>query len=99
MYYQVSAAARRLAMNVVEQCAEKLEAGIKQYLISSISGDNKSLNNEIDYHEVIYDIYCCAPHILSGVVPYLVGELLVSTYSMVNVFATSTMKAKCDLWC
>lgn len=31
----------------------------------------------MDYHEIIYDVYHCAPQILSGVVPYLTGELLV----------------------
>ncbi|XP_007026378.2 PREDICTED: sister chromatid cohesion protein PDS5 homolog A isoform X2 [Theobroma cacao] len=72
----VTPAARRLAMNVIEQCSGKLEAGIKQFLISLMSGDNQSVNSEIDYHEVIYDVYCCAPQILSGVVPYLTGELL-----------------------
>ncbi|KAF3451892.1 hypothetical protein FNV43_RR07988 [Rhamnella rubrinervis] len=71
----ITMAARRLAMNVIEQCAGKLEAGIKQFLISSMSGDSKS-NYQIDYHEVIYDVYHCAPQILSGVVPYLTGELL-----------------------
>ncbi|XP_022723521.1 sister chromatid cohesion protein PDS5 homolog A isoform X3 [Durio zibethinus] len=69
-------AARGLAMNVIEQCSAKLEAGIKQFLISFMSGDNQLVNSEIDYHEVIYDVYHCAPHILSGVVPYLTGELL-----------------------
>ncbi|XP_062162943.1 sister chromatid cohesion protein PDS5 homolog A [Alnus glutinosa] len=72
----VTMAARRLAMNVIEHCAGKLEAGIKQFLISSMSGDNRSVNSQIDYHEVIYDIYRCAPQILLGVVPYLTGELL-----------------------
>ncbi|XP_050213901.1 sister chromatid cohesion protein PDS5 homolog A isoform X2 [Mercurialis annua] len=72
----VSSAARRLAMNVIKQCAGNLEAGIKQFLVSSISGDNRSANSQIDYHEVIYDVYCCAPQILSGVIPYLTGELL-----------------------
>ncbi|CBI33283.3 unnamed protein product, partial [Vitis vinifera] len=72
----VTTAARRLAMNVIEHCAAKLEPGIKQFLVSSISGDNRSMNSEIDYHEVIYDIYRCAPQILSGVTPYLTGELL-----------------------
>ncbi|XVF28073.1 hypothetical protein REPUB_Repub14bG0164100 [Reevesia pubescens] len=72
----VTQAARRLAMNVIEQCSGKLEAGIKQFLISLMSGDNQLVNSEMDYHEVIYDVYCCAPHILSGVVPYLTGELL-----------------------
>ena len=57
-------------MNVIESCSVKLEAGIKQFLVSSISGDTKPLN-QIDYHEVIYDIYQFAPEILSGVIPYL----------------------------
>lgn len=69
-------AARRLAMSVVEQCAGKLEAKVKQFLIASISGDSKLSNCQIDYHEVIYDIYQCAPQVLAGVVPYLTGELL-----------------------
>ncbi|XP_017226187.1 sister chromatid cohesion protein PDS5 homolog A isoform X2 [Daucus carota subsp. sativus] len=69
-------AGRRLAMNVIEQCSGKLEPGIKQFLISSMSGDSRSLDSQIDYHEVMYDIYRCAPQVLSGVVPYLTGELL-----------------------
>ncbi|MBA0767284.1 hypothetical protein Gotri_016188, partial [Gossypium trilobum] len=76
----VTPAARRLAMNVIEQCSGKLGAGIKQFLISLMSGDNHLVNSEFDYHEVIYDVYCCAPQILSGVVPYLTGELLVSKF-------------------
>lgn len=68
--------ARRLAMNVIEHCAGKLEAGIKQFLVSSMSGDSRPGHSHIDYHEVIYDVYRCAPQILSGVVPYLTGELL-----------------------
>ncbi|XP_044461448.1 sister chromatid cohesion protein PDS5 homolog A isoform X2 [Mangifera indica] len=67
---------RRLAMNVIKQCIGKLEASIKQFLVSSMSGDSRPENSQIDYHEVIYDIYRCAPQILSGVVPYLTGELL-----------------------
>ncbi|KAF5197532.1 Sister chromatid cohesion protein pds5-like protein [Thalictrum thalictroides] len=71
-----SMAARRLAMNVIRHCATKLESYIKQFLMSSMSGDDISLNAELDYHEVIYDIYQCAPQILSEVIPYLTGELL-----------------------
>ncbi|XP_062088082.1 sister chromatid cohesion protein PDS5 homolog A [Humulus lupulus] len=72
----VSMAARKLAMSVIEKCAGKLEAGIKQFLISSMSGDSKSVKYQIDHHEVIYDVYRCAPQILTGVAPYLTGELL-----------------------
>ncbi|XP_028076507.1 sister chromatid cohesion protein PDS5 homolog A-A isoform X1 [Camellia sinensis] len=72
----VAMAARKLAMNVIEHCSVKLEPGVRQFLISSMSGDSKSLNGQIDYHEIIYDVYRCAPQILSGVVPFLTGELL-----------------------
>ncbi|KAG8365331.1 hypothetical protein BUALT_Bualt18G0093600 [Buddleja alternifolia] len=72
----VSMAARKLAMNVIKNCASKLEPGIKQFLVSSMSGDSRSLKPEINYHGVLYDIYRCAPQILSGVVPHLTGELL-----------------------
>lgn len=71
-------------MNVIEQCAGKLEAGIKQFLVSSMSGDSRPGHGHIDYHEVIYDVYRCSPQILSGVVPYLTGELLVITDFLVN---------------
>ncbi|MFQ6655236.1 hypothetical protein Gotur_025884, partial [Gossypium turneri] len=72
----VTQAARRLAMNVIKQCSEKLEASIKQILISVMFGDNQLIKSEIYYHEVIYGIYHCASQILSGVVPYLTRELL-----------------------
>ncbi|CAH8388720.1 unnamed protein product [Eruca vesicaria subsp. sativa] len=72
----VSDAARRLAMKVIEECAPKVESDIKQFLISSLSGDNRFSSSQIDHHEVIYDLYRCAPQTLSGVAPYLTGELL-----------------------
>ncbi|KFK31352.1 hypothetical protein AALP_AA6G101300 [Arabis alpina] len=72
----VSDASRRLAMKVIEQCAPKVESDIKQFLISSMSGDSRFSSSQIDYHEVIYDLYRCAPQALSGVAPYLTGELL-----------------------
>jgi len=66
-------------MDVIEHCAGNLEPYIKQFLVSSISGDITRLNNSVDYHEVIYDVYQCAPQILYGIVPYITGVLLVST--------------------
>lgn len=72
----VTDAAKRLALNVIENCAAKLETSIRQFLVSSMSGDSRPVKCEIDYHAVLYDIYRCAPQILSGVVPYLTGELL-----------------------
>lgn len=73
-------AARKLAMNVIGHCEGKLESCIKQFLISSMSGDKSSLNIQLDYHEVIYDIYQCAPQILGGIIPYITGELLVRCF-------------------
>ncbi|CAA0836537.1 binding [Striga hermonthica] len=72
----VTMAARKLAMSMIGNCATKLEPGIKQFLVSSMSGDRRPLFPETDYHAVLYDIYHCAPQILPGVVPYLTGELL-----------------------
>ncbi|CAJ2649386.1 unnamed protein product [Trifolium pratense] len=72
----VTMAARRLAMNVIQQCVGKLEPSIKQLLLSLMAGDSKLVNNQIDYHGIIYDLYCCAPQILFGVLPYVTGELL-----------------------
>ncbi|XP_051133719.1 sister chromatid cohesion protein PDS5 homolog A [Andrographis paniculata] len=72
----ITLAARRLAMNVIENCAAKLEPDIKQFLVSSMSGDDRPGQSQINYHGVLYNIYRCAPQILSGVVPYLTGELL-----------------------
>ncbi|KAK4802635.1 hypothetical protein SAY86_000838 [Trapa natans] len=72
----VSMASRRLAMNVIESCSAKLEPVIKEFLISSISGDIEPSNEQIDYHEVIYDLYKSAPQLLFGVISYLTGELL-----------------------
>ncbi|XP_010530075.1 PREDICTED: sister chromatid cohesion protein PDS5 homolog A-like [Tarenaya hassleriana] len=72
----ITAAARKLAIKVIEQCAPKLESDIKQFLITSMSGESRLSNSQIDYHEVIYDLYRCAPQTLAGVAPYLMGELL-----------------------
>lgn len=100
MWHQVvSAAARRLAMNVLGHCAGKLESCMKQFLISSMSGDKSSLNSQLDYHEVIYDIYQCAPQILGGIIPYITGELLVTFYhqfaKLVCLFYLAILLSKC----
>lgn len=78
-FQDITTAARKLAMNVIGQCAGNLEPGIKKFILSSMSGDGSPSNHQIDYHEVIYDIYRCAPEALSQIVPYLTKELLVIT--------------------
>ncbi|KAK7332449.1 hypothetical protein VNO80_29201 [Phaseolus coccineus] len=72
----LTGAARKLSMNIIQQCMEKLEPSIKQVLLSLISGDSKEINSQVQYHEVIYDLYCCAPQILYEVLPYVTGELM-----------------------
>ncbi|XP_076925965.1 sister chromatid cohesion protein PDS5 homolog A-like isoform X2 [Bidens hawaiensis] len=70
-------AARKLAMSVIGQCAVKLEPGIKHVIVKSMSGEAASSSlSQINYHEIIYDIYRCAPQALAGIIPYLSGELL-----------------------
>ncbi|CAH9112133.1 unnamed protein product [Cuscuta epithymum] len=78
----VKKAGRKLAVDLIEQCAGKLEPGIKQFLISSMSGESRQHDFQVDYHDIIYNVYFCAPQILSGVVPYLTGELLTDQLDM-----------------
>uniref|UniRef100_A0A0E0E0Q0 Tudor domain-containing protein n=1 Tax=Oryza meridionalis TaxID=40149 RepID=A0A0E0E0Q0_9ORYZ len=72
----VSLPARKLARHVIEHSAGKLEPYIRKFLTSSLDGDGTSTNNNIDHHEVIFDLYQCAPKVLKVVVPYITGELL-----------------------
>ncbi|XP_051135633.1 sister chromatid cohesion protein PDS5 homolog A-like isoform X2 [Andrographis paniculata] len=69
-------AARRLATNILSGCASKLEHGIKQFFMSLMSGNNSPQMSEINYHRILDDICCSAPHIFSGVISYLTAELL-----------------------
>lgn len=79
-------------MKVIELCAPKVESDIKQFLISSMSGESRFSSSQIDYHEVIFDLYRCAPQALSGVAPYLTGELLVYFYfGLLPLFCTSNV--------
>ncbi|KAL5199789.1 hypothetical protein ABZP36_020992 [Zizania latifolia] len=72
----VSMSACKLARNVIEHSAGKLEPYIRKFLTSSLDGDGSSANDNIDHHEVIFDLYQCAPKVLKVVVPYITGELL-----------------------
>ncbi|KAI7740319.1 hypothetical protein M8C21_028104 [Ambrosia artemisiifolia] len=74
----ITMAARKLAMSVIRQCAGKLEPGIKHVIVKSMSGEaSSSASFHIDHHEIIYDIYRCAPQALAGIIPYLSGELMI----------------------
>ncbi|CAJ2658166.1 unnamed protein product [Trifolium pratense] len=71
----VTAAARKLSMNVIKQCIGILEPSIKHFFLSLVSGESKPVSSQVQHHEVLYDICYCAPQILSGILPYVTGEL------------------------
>ncbi len=69
-----------LAVAVVEESAEILEPYVRNFLIFAMSdgiGLPTALKN--DYHELIYELYCCAPQMVQGVLPYLKEQLVVCT--------------------
>ncbi|XP_020220399.1 sister chromatid cohesion protein PDS5 homolog A isoform X1 [Cajanus cajan] len=72
----VTGAAKKLSMNVIQESMEKLESSIKQFLLSLMSEDSKTMNSQVEYHELIYDLYCFAPQILSAILPYVTEELM-----------------------
>ncbi|TKW20995.1 hypothetical protein SEVIR_4G191000v4 [Setaria viridis] len=67
---------RKLARSVIAHSAGKLEPYIKKFLTSSWTGDGSSLNDQIDHHGIVFDVYQCAPKVLKVIVPYITGELL-----------------------
>lgn len=68
----------KLAVSLVENCAERLEPHIRGFLTSCIS-ERDVAGNELKefYHEIIFQLYQCAPQILIAVMPNLTQELLV----------------------
>eukprot|EP00253_Pinus_taeda_P035266 PITA_35266 len=72
----ISLAAYRLAMNVMRCVAIKLEQNVNLFLTSVMSAKRKSANDLCNYHEIIFNIYQCAPKILRSVIPNLTQELL-----------------------
>jgi len=79
---QEGSAARKLAIAVVEKCADKLEPYVRSFL-TSVMVEGKSLDSGLhkDHHEIIYELYDCAPQLLSGVIPYINDELVVQSTS------------------
>ncbi|GLJ16335.1 hypothetical protein SUGI_0276270 [Cryptomeria japonica] len=73
----VSPAARRLGMLVLEQCAITLEPYVYRFIESAKSAEEK-LQGVLHshYYDVIYDIYQCAPQMLERVIPNMKQELL-----------------------
>lgn len=68
----------RLAVSVIQNCSEKLEPSIRCFLTSSIlNRDASTYELNKYYHEIILEIFQCAPQILIAVIPNLTQELIV----------------------
>eukprot|EP01018_Ginkgo_biloba_P018620 Gb_23673 [translate_table: standard] len=73
----VSPAAHKLSVSVVQRCAEKLEPFVQRFL-TSVMLEGKAAGSDLqeDYHDIIFEIYQCAPQMLLAVIPNLTQELL-----------------------
>ena len=71
-------ASYQLAVSIIQNCAEKLEPFICGFLTKCIL-DRDAVENELKefYHEIIFQVFQCAPQILLAVIPNLTHELLV----------------------
>ncbi|KAK4429654.1 Sister chromatid cohesion protein pds5 [Sesamum alatum] len=73
----VASASLRLASTVIQNCGEKLECYICQFLTSCIlNRDAVGSMIKESYHEVILEIFQIAPQMLLSVIPCLTHELL-----------------------
>lgn len=75
-----------LAVSVLQNCAEKLGPLVQSFLISSIE-DKDSEGSELKafYHDIIFEIFKCAPQMLLAVIPNLTQELLVRGYFFIKL--------------
>ncbi|KAL9396150.1 hypothetical protein Peur_010403 [Populus x canadensis] len=70
-------AASQLAASVIQTCEEKLEPFVCGFLTSCFL-DRDAVESELKefYHEILFKVFQCAPHMLLGVIPNLTQELL-----------------------
>ncbi|KAJ6730469.1 ANDROGEN INDUCED INHIBITOR OF PROLIFERATION AS3 / PDS5-RELATED [Salix viminalis] len=70
-------AASQLAASVIQTCEEKLEPFVCGFLTSCFL-DRDAVDSELKefYHEILFKVFQCAPHMLLGVIPNLTQELL-----------------------
>ncbi|XP_058091316.1 sister chromatid cohesion protein PDS5 homolog B [Magnolia sinica] len=73
----VPPASFRLAVSVIQNCTEKIEPFVRVFLTSSIL-EKDAIGSELReyYHEIIFEIFQCAPQMLLAVIPNLTQELL-----------------------
>ncbi|CAL5333273.1 unnamed protein product [Camellia sinensis] len=72
-----SLAASRLAVSVIQNCEEELETRVSEFLTSCIV-NRDAVGSELKefYHEIIFEVFQCAPRMLLVVIPTLTQELL-----------------------
>ncbi|KAJ6337417.1 hypothetical protein OIU76_007150 [Salix suchowensis] len=70
-------AASQLAASVIQTCEEKLEPFVCGFLTSCFL-DRDAVDSELKefYHEILFKVFQCAPHMLLGVIPNLTQELV-----------------------
>ncbi|XP_062146859.1 sister chromatid cohesion protein PDS5 homolog B isoform X2 [Alnus glutinosa] len=70
-------ASYKLAVCIIQNCAEKLEPYFCGFLTACIL-DRDAVENELKefYHEIIFELFQCAPQMLLAVIPNLTHELL-----------------------
>ncbi|OVA03847.1 hypothetical protein BVC80_8065g3 [Macleaya cordata] len=70
-------ASSRLAVSIIQQSAEKLEPLVHGFLTSCIL-DRDAVGSELKefYHDIIFEVFQCAPQMLLAVIPNLTQELL-----------------------
>ncbi|XP_057974992.1 sister chromatid cohesion protein PDS5 homolog B isoform X2 [Malania oleifera] len=70
-------ASSHLAISVIKNCTEELEPFVRGFLTSCIL-DKDAVGSELKdfYHEIIFEIFQCAPQMLLAVIPNLTQELL-----------------------
>ena len=76
-----SPAASRLAVSVIQNCAEELETYVCEFLNSCIvNRDAVGSDLKEFYHEILFEVFQCAPQMLLVVIPTLSQELLVKSF-------------------
>ncbi|VAH66439.1 unnamed protein product [Triticum turgidum subsp. durum] len=69
--------AHKLAVDIIQNCAEKLEHIVRIFLTSCILSKDAPVNeHKKPHHKIILEIFQCAPQMLFAVIPCLTHELL-----------------------
>jgi hypothetical protein len=74
----VQGGAHKLAVDIIQNCAGKLEQTARIFLSTCISNKDAPVNEHRKlHHKIIVEIFQCAPKMLFAVIPSLTQELLV----------------------